>query len=84
MSRRLVVLLALTACARGRSDEPVVDGSATGAPVGDARPIDASTTSGTCTQAFTGTLDGRAAYLLLDLQCTPHFLIMFPSRASRG
>jgi hypothetical protein len=58
--RRTAVLLALVipvACARGRSDEPVVDGAVADAPAqGDARPIDAPPSSGTCAQAFTGTL----------------------------
>jgi hypothetical protein len=55
--RWTLVLLSLAACARGRSDEPVVDGAVTDAPNqgGDARPIDAPS-SGTCAQAFTGTL----------------------------
>ena len=59
MSRHVVLLLALAACARGRSDEPVVDGSttdsATTLPGIDAS-IDAPKQSGTCSQAFTGTL----------------------------
>ena len=55
--RWTLALLALAACARGRSDEPLVDGSVTDAPpTGDARPIDAPTQSGTCAQAFTGSL----------------------------
>ena len=59
MLRCLAVLAALTACARGRSDEPAVDAStkdsATQLPSIDAA-IDAPKPSGTCTQAFTGTL----------------------------
>ncbi|MDQ3336857.1 MAG: hypothetical protein M4D80_16955 [Myxococcota bacterium] len=58
--RRTVLLIALVAaCARGRSDEPVVDGATADGPEGssvDAPRVDAPTSTGTCAQAFTGTL----------------------------
>jgi hypothetical protein len=56
--RWTLALLTLAACARGRSDEPLVDGSVADAPMttgSEMRPSDA-TPSGTCAQAFTGTL----------------------------
>jgi len=58
LGRTVLPALALAACARGRSDEPIVDGSMTDAKVPDAGapPIDSPTSSGTCTMAFAGTL----------------------------
>jgi hypothetical protein len=57
----LVLGASLVACARGRSEEPVIDGATADAgdqPMVDAAPMmrDSPTSNGTCAMAFTGTL----------------------------
>ena len=59
LGRTVVIALALTACARGRSEEPLVDARSVDAATqvdAAAQGPDAPTSSSTCADAFAGTL----------------------------